>query len=87
MVTVKTFFSVGTVTAKELSRLKKASEMNSCAIDQSITDEEFVCYKRFSSPSLLVSSQSGLFYFAKRNEINGVGRKNASYPKHSLRQH
>ena len=30
MVTVKTFFSVGTVTAKELSRLKKASEINSC---------------------------------------------------------
>ena len=30
MVTVKTFFSVGTVTAKELSRLKKVSEINSC---------------------------------------------------------
>ena len=28
-----------------------------------------------------------LFCERKRNEIYGVGRKNAYYPKHSLRQH
>ena len=39
------------------------------------------------SPEGFVQAYSILRNETKRNEIYGVGRKNAYYPKHSLRQH